>query len=700
MPSSSIPSTLPWPSADPSTWEVVHLVYPRSLDDPPSDDDDDDPYDTQDSISESGGEPSGAVHEEEDAGDGDKRLLQIPRSESTEHSEKEVTKERSGDKDEDAQEGDYSGSEECSDDVEFEDVPIGLSDESTLQIKVYGTRDDLAEDDEPPKVPEPKPIAALSDFSQHAEEPLGNHQLASPSLDDGGNDIGTKYSLCHWGLNSLNDQMMDVDWEGLHRDPGVRTQIRTARMLIHPKSSDLRVVPRGDPGHYERWIRVDGPLTTAQVLVVESGPKQFGCTMINGHAIGHFMFDTEADNIFFETVSARYQFSFRPLKGNEEHPSQILRPYVHADIDRGTWALAIDGTPVMEFKILRRMACRIRCEVPSKRVAPTDERPTKRRKVFSNTHELVLTSGSCGKQIGNPIFSLREGQKLVCQGFGLRRHETIFENANTLVWRGEYRVSKESWEDCVVKTIKCGGQRTADTVELWKRECDILQAVQCHVNIVRILKADIRLNSLFLEPVIGAKALSNFVNPNTTFTGTLEDAQRIMRHIAAALAQVHAKGFAHGDVKPSNILYGLQRIAVLIDFGLAFPLCLPRPGGGTPWYIPPEFKRNWRLRGPAGDVWAFAITAGWLIGYLQLPEKTWKSWNIADLHEDVRTQEYREAASEMNGWLEHVKRIRSILRTTDPLENIISRGLDPNRRTRITAAKICEELDRLCLTDE
>ncbi|KAI0096379.1 kinase-like domain-containing protein [Nemania sp. FL0031] len=718
MPPCLMPSTLPFPS---STEEVRRIAYPRLPDDPSSSSDDS--YTTEDSCSEIGGAPSegGDVEEDFDEGDedalqapseggdieedfdeGDEDAPQVPSSGSTEYSDNEPAEECSSKSDEEDQQGSFSESQECSDAEQFEDVPIGMSDESIARLKGHGTRDDMAEDGVLPVVPEPKPMhqdAALLDLPQHAEEPLARQQLPGEILAGVENDIGDKYSLRIWELNSVNNYAVAVDWEGLHRDPNIRSKLRTARMLIHPKSSELHVVPHGERQDNETWIRVDGLPTAAHVLVVESGPKQFGCTLVYGYAFCHFTFDPDTDSIFLENFS-RSRFDFAPLRGGQSQLSHSVEPDERVSIDKGIWTLAINGASVMEFEILRRRAFRIRGGTPSKRAAPNDERPTKRRKLLSKQDELVLAGGSTGKALGNPIFSMKEGQRLVCEEFDLKRHETIFENTRTLVWRGEYKVAEGSWEDCVVKTFKPGNEQRPQIIELWKRECDILQAVGPHVNIVTVLKADIRLNSLLLKPLVDAKALSDMINPNTTFSGTREDALRIIRDIAAALARVHARGFAHGDIKPSNILYGLER-AVLIDFGVAFPFGRPLPSSGTPWYIPPEFRMmNWKLRGAPGDVWAFSLTAAWLIGYIQYPEKTWAAWKIAHLLQGANTEENKEARGKMNEWLEHVKKIRSILRITDPLENIIHRGLDPNRKTRISAAEICEELDRLCLTED
>jgi tetratricopeptide (TPR) repeat protein len=69
---------------------------------------------------------------------------------------------------------------------------------------------------------------------------------------------------------------------------------------------------------------------------------------------------------------------------------------------------------------------------------------------------------------------------------------------------------------------------------------------------------------------------------------TLDDAQRVVRDITAALEHAHEHDIVHRDVKPENILFDGER-AMLADFGVARPR-LNTGGGaaGTPEYMSPE----------------------------------------------------------------------------------------------------------------
>ncbi|WP_437819500.1 protein kinase domain-containing protein [Sorangium sp. So ce1078] len=94
---------------------------------------------------------------------------------------------------------------------------------------------------------------------------------------------------------------------------------------------------------------------------------------------------------------------------------------------------------------------------------------------------------------------------------------------------------------------------------------------------------------------------------------SLEEAVELVRHIAEALAYVHAQGAVHGDLKPSNVMVTQAGRPVLLDFGLAGPIgtsTLTSTGmiAGTPGYMAPEAIMG-KAREPAVDVFALGMVA-------------------------------------------------------------------------------------------
>jgi hypothetical protein len=113
---------------------------------------------------------------------------------------------------------------------------------------------------------------------------------------------------------------------------------------------------------------------------------------------------------------------------------------------------------------------------------------------------------------------------------------------------------------------------------------------------------------------------------------SLESSLRALRQVASGLAVLHEAGVVHRDLKPGNILIGVDGVAKIADFGIsridmpqievhgsartlpvaeAAPSYLTATGAivGTPQYMPPEAAEGGQTFGRAGDVFAFGLVA-------------------------------------------------------------------------------------------
>uniref|UniRef100_A0ACD5ZTP0 Uncharacterized protein n=1 Tax=Avena sativa TaxID=4498 RepID=A0ACD5ZTP0_AVESA len=91
-------------------------------------------------------------------------------------------------------------------------------------------------------------------------------------------------------------------------------------------------------------------------------------------------------------------------------------------------------------------------------------------------------------------------------------------------------------------------------------------------------------------------------------------ARRIFVQLASALAHCHARGVAHRDVKPQNILLDAAGGLKVSDFGLSAALVVPGSADallltacGTPAYAAPEVLRRKAYDGAKADAWSCGV---------------------------------------------------------------------------------------------
>ena len=101
----------------------------------------------------------------------------------------------------------------------------------------------------------------------------------------------------------------------------------------------------------------------------------------------------------------------------------------------------------------------------------------------------------------------------------------------------------------------------------------------------------------------------------------VDDARRILREVADALAYAHARGVIHRDIKPDNILLGEDGRAMVTDFGIARAiqegadsrLTATGVAIGMPAYMSPEQAAGDREIDGRSDLYSLGI-----VGYQML----------------------------------------------------------------------------------
>ncbi|MGE0711632.1 MAG: protein kinase [Planctomycetota bacterium] len=138
------------------------------------------------------------------------------------------------------------------------------------------------------------------------------------------------------------------------------------------------------------------------------------------------------------------------------------------------------------------------------------------------------------------------------------------------------------------------GRGHGDALERFYREAEVLARL-VHPNVVKVHRTgELPAGPWILEERVEGRALDEVLQG-----GPLppEQAARIARALADALAAVHAAGVVHRDLKPANVILRADGAPVLIDFGVARDAdaeTLTRTGAlvGTVAYMAPEQVRH------------------------------------------------------------------------------------------------------------
>jgi len=238
------------------------------------------------------------------------------------------------------------------------------------------------------------------------------------------------------------------------------------------------------------------------------------------------------------------------------------------------------------------------------------------------------------------------------------------------IWRAKHRESGVVW---AVKVVSRKELKPKDDAQ-FLQEVAILLSLR-HKNIVALndFFEEKEYFYLVMELLEGGDVFDRIVEKNHY---TELDARDLARELLSAVAYMHARGVAHRDLKPQNLLLVSMEDNSAIkvaDFGFAKRVHVPNSlmtRCGTPTYVAPEVLKN-HPHDEMVDMWSVGIIIYvLLVGYPPFMEE-----NQRQLFRKIRMGEYEFFQED---WAD----------ISEPAKDLISKLLvvDPSRRIKAQAA--------------
>ncbi|KAI1260734.1 kinase-like domain-containing protein [Xylariaceae sp. FL1019] len=484
---------------------------------------------------------------------------------------------------------------------------------------------------------------------------------------------------------SAEEQPVDLDWDKLQLNSIIPTD-SNCRVIVLPTVDGISFSPHGGTSGFNSWVEVnigEAPEKTARLLTIAPNREQVGFTVRYNDVRCVVYFDPSEDRLLLENEGLSPIFVTRR---DDSSVTEVGYQGVTTLVP-GVWAVSRDIC-LVELNVLESFAWRVSASSHTKRAAEDDGMITKKTRL-SNQVAAVRTRALQAVSPGNALLRLQDGEIIHVgasdSGYKLKRLKIIANQRNSSVWRGEH--SEMPSKEIVIKIIKTSGVSPKDAIKAaqsWMHELTIHSSLEDHPAVLRLLGSDARFHSIYTEHV-DARALISCSNPDGSFRGDATEQWRILSDVVSALSFVHGNNIVHNDVKLANILYSPTRGAVLIDFGLSFVDGHALRGGGTPWYLPPEYATNVTARGKTSDIWALGVVMLWVLRYMvPFPERE-REWSIADLHAPkISEARRREALGCMRNWTNRVRSlVPALTEGDDQLESIVkgTLELDPDNRS-------------------
>ncbi|MFG0292665.1 MAG: serine/threonine protein kinase [Phycisphaerales bacterium JB050] len=192
----------------------------------------------------------------------------------------------------------------------------------------------------------------------------------------------------------------------------------------------------------------------------------------------------------------------------------------------------------------------------------------------------------------------------------------IGRGAASTIYLVQDQKNKQIW---ALKHVRKDGPKDQRFLDQAIAEYEVAAKIKSeHVrSIDRVIKSRQKLISikelfLVMEYVDG---VSVELHPPTTF----EQALDIFLQTAKGLADIHAAGFVHADMKPNNVVICEDGTVKIIDLGQACPIGTVKERiQGTPDYIAPEQVHRREIT-PKTDIYNFGATMYWVLTQQHIP---------------------------------------------------------------------------------
>ncbi len=173
-----------------------------------------------------------------------------------------------------------------------------------------------------------------------------------------------------------------------------------------------------------------------------------------------------------------------------------------------------------------------------------------------------------------------------------------------VVWRAR---DQETGQIVALKALHPAFATDPNYVARFERELELAKRINSP-HVVRVVGFGVHESSPYLAlEFVDGSSLRDMLAEHGPYSWP--EVRSLLEQIAQGLADAHAAGVIHRDMKPSNVLVTKDGCAKIADFGIAMGLDLTRVTGtstmiGTPAYLPPEGPNDER-----SDLYSLGIIA-------------------------------------------------------------------------------------------